>query len=159
MPSVQSVDRAVQQLELARQKYESMTGVLEDVQLGRPYEITWKGASTVTIGAGVGTTARGTMEVNVNPGLLVCQAVYEATGAFTLLIRDTESNEEWMNRQVHIDNFAGTAQNPAYLPTRRAVGVNSTIIVEMTNLVAGANIVYLQFRCIQPWTDKQLRRH
>lgn len=58
----------------------------------------------------------------------------------TLSIKDAGSGRDIFDEKLHLDTIAGTAQNPYYLPFVKVFGANSSIALNLTNLLAATSV-------------------
>ena len=72
-------------------------------------------------------------------------AVFVSTGLFTVRISDAMAKRPFMNQQVLVTNFFGTAQNPMPLLTPFIFRQRSSILIDLTDISGAGNTVRLGF--------------
>lgn len=75
----------------------------------------------------------------------VANAVFVASPPELILITDSGSGRQFMDRPVHWLNLFGTAQLPGVLPFPKIINAGSTISVQIQNLEAVARNVRISF--------------
>lgn len=63
------------------------------------------------------------------------------TPSASLMVTDNGGNRRLFNVPVNIDMVAGSGQRPYVLPESHIFARNGAILLEVTNLIAGANVV------------------
>lgn len=79
-----------------------------------------------------------------------------ANPAILVRIFDTGSGRQVQNRAVHIDNWFGTGQLPAYWPYPKIIKASSTLRVELTDLSGVDRNVRVEFLGFKIFTNLPL---
>jgi len=101
----------------------------------------------VTLPAGVGAQVAGAIRIQADSDIEINRIFSVHDGDYRVSMRDTWTNYSYSNGPVHVVNFAGTPEDPAILLDPPFLPRNAELQFDFTNLIAGANSVFLVFQC------------
>lgn len=103
------------------------------------YPISTAASGTVTIGANGSFPAA--IVTDNDAHFVVYKIVGSRIGPCTIGIKDSATGKQWMNQEVHFDNFVGNGHYPHILSSPRFIPRGNTISINLTDLSGAANTV------------------
>jgi len=114
-----------------------------------PWDEKWKATPPFLYGGGAVLAADGAssfnISVNIDSHFLCRKITATRDGAALINITDTATDRAWMDRPMHIDNFAGNGQFPNILSAPRFVYRGSVINVTVSDLSGLPNTIRIVF--------------
>jgi hypothetical protein len=96
-----------------------------------------------TIGAGIGAVLSKSLTTHSDSYFVVTKLIASAAGTFLTQIQDTGSGVILMDAPIAQANLWGIAQRPNYLKDPLIIPPSSTVLLNLTNGIAGANAFQL----------------
>lgn len=97
----------------------------------------------ITIAAN--STAVVNIPINIDAHFLIHKITATRSGAALITAKDGATDRQWMDRAVHLDNFAGNAYYPNILPAYRFIFKGSVISISLQDLSGATNNVRINF--------------
>ncbi len=91
------------------------------------------------------STASLNIPINIDSHFLVKKITAFRTGAALITVKDSATDRQWMDKPVHIDNFAGNSQFPNILPAPRFIQRGTVINITLQDLSSSSNIIDIVF--------------
>lgn len=100
---------------------------------------------TETITLTANNTASLNIPINIDSHFVITKIMAIREGAATITVKDASNDRQWMDRPVHIDNFAGNSQFPNILPSPRFVQKGSIINMTLQDLSGSSNAIRITY--------------
>lgn len=115
-----------------------------------PWDEPWRARPSFDYTSGLVTIAANStavvnIPINIDAHFLIHKITATRTGPLLVTVKDGATDRQWMDRAVHIDNFAGNAHYPNILPAFRFIYKGSVISVALQDLSGASNEVRINF--------------
>lgn len=114
-----------------------------------PWDKKWKLKFPFFLNETVSLDANGTASINLSVGtdadFLIKSLTAVRTGAALITVKSGDTDEQWTNQPLHIDNMFGNSQYPHEMNAPRHIRKGTVINVTLQNLTGSTNVIRLSF--------------